>query len=109
MSYPVELQADLSPQACGVVSTLSSGAAIIPIPEECHLVGVKPTSSTAVRVGLVAPATASTKTGNAALTDLALGFAVDAAVWTWLTLPVGTSRNLYLSGGASDVITVQFS
>lgn len=97
---------DLALGAKSLALTLSGGTGSVPIPDTAHIVGVKPVSSTAIRVGLEAPEADGSKTGNAADSDLKKGVPVDAAVWTWFLINTGTNRTLYVKGGASDVLEV---
>lgn len=106
-AYPVNLGQDLKIGAKSLTLTLSSGAGSVPIPDAATVVGVKPVSSTSIRVGLEAPEADGTATGNATAGDLKKGIPVDAAVWTWFSLGgTGTSRVLSVKGGASDVVEV---
>lgn len=102
----VSLENDLELGAKSLALTLSSGVGSVPIPDSAKIVGVKPVSSTAIRVGLEAPEADGAATGTAVAGDLKNGVPVDAAVWTWFGVQEGTSRILYVSGGASDVLEV---
>lgn len=106
MAQIVELVPDLMESAKSVTLTLAEGVGTVAIPDDCHIVGVKPTSSTAVRVGMIATEAAGTATGAAALTDLKKGCPVEAAVWTWFEIGRGTGRTLYVRGGTSDEVAV---
>lgn len=101
------LENDLEVGASSVTLTLSSGTGSVPIPDRAKVVGVKPASSTTMRVGLEAPEAAGTATGAAAAADLKKGVPVEPAVWTWFNVgSENPGRVLYVKGGASDVITV---
>lgn len=102
----VVLTTDLRIGAKSLALTLSTGAGSVPIPDAAHIIGVKPVSSTAIRVGLEAPEADGAATGDAVAADLKKGCPVDAAVWTWFYIGVGTGRTLYVKGGASDVLEV---
>lgn len=98
---------DVKIGAKSLALTLSSGVGSVPIPDAATVVGAKPVSSTSIRVGLEAPEADGTATGNATAGDLKKGIPVDAAVWTWFSLGgTGTTRVLYVKGGASDVVEV---
>jgi len=97
---------DLVVGAKSITLTMSTGTGSVPIPDTAHIVGVKPVSSTAMRVGMEASEADGTATGTAAAADLKKGVPVDAAVWTWFNIGLGTGRVLYVKGGASDVIEV---
>lgn len=105
----VDLTADLAIGASSLALTLSSGVGSVPIPNTAKLVGVKPVSSTSIRVGLEAPEADGTATGTANSESFNLGIPVDAAVWTWFNIGVGTDRVLYVKGGASDVIEICYT
>ena len=103
----VSLENDLELGASSVVLTMSDGVGSVPIPNKVKIIGVKPASSSTMRIGLEAPSAASTATGNAASSDLSSGVPVEPAVWTWFNIGSDVSgRVLYVKGGASDVITV---
>jgi hypothetical protein len=102
----VSLDDDLKIGAKSLALTLSSGVGSVPIPDAATLVGVKPVSSTSIRVGLEAPEADGAATGNAVAGDLKKGVPVDAATWTWFAIGIQASRTLYLKGGASDVVEV---
>ena len=102
----VNLTPDLATGASSLALTLSSGTGSAPIPDTAKLVGVKPVSSTSIRVGLEAPEADGTATGAAVAGDFNLGVPVDAAVWTWFNVGTGTSRSLYVRGGTSDVVEI---
>lgn len=105
----MELVPDIQIGAKSLALTLSTGTGSVPIPNAAKVVGVKPVSSTAIRIGLEAPEADGTATGEAAATALKLGIPVDAAVWSWFNLGSGSvSRTLYVKGGASDVLEVCF-
>jgi hypothetical protein len=103
---PIDIRSDLKIGAKSLALTLSSGVGSVPIPDTATLVGVKPVSSTSIRVGLEAPESDGSKTGTAVSSDLKKGVPVDATVWTWFNIGVGTSRVLYVKGGTSDVVEV---
>jgi len=102
----IDLRSDLKLGAKSLALTLSSGAGSVPIPDTCSIVGVKPVVSTTMRVGLEAPEADGSDTGAADAAELKKGVPVDATVWTWFNLGLGTSRVLYVIGGASDVVEV---
>lgn len=102
----VSLTCDLRIGTKSLTLTLSAGAGSVPIADTVRMVGVKPVSSVAIRVGLEAPEADGTATGAAAAGDLKKGCPVDAAVWTWFNVEPGTGRVLYVKGGASDVLEV---
>ena len=102
----VSLGHDIALGAKSLALTLSSGTGSVPIPDTCHFIGVKPVSSTAIRVGLEAPEADGSATGAAAASNLKKGVPVDAAVWTWFNVGTGSSRTLHVLGGTSDVLEV---
>ena len=102
----VDLGSDLVIGAKSLALTLSSGTGSAPIPDASKLVGFKPISSISVRVGLEAPETDGTKTGAAVVGDFKKGVPIDAAVWTWFNIGVGSGRTIYVMGGTSDVLEV---
>lgn len=97
---------DLALGAKSLALTMSSGTGSAPVPDSAHIVGVKPVSSTTMRVGFEAPEADGAATGAAATADFKKGVPVDAAEWTWFNIGTGASRTLYVKGGASDVIEV---
>jgi hypothetical protein len=101
-----ELTGDLAIGTKSLALTLSSGTGSVPIPDTAHLIGVKPVSSTAIRVGLEAPEADGAATGAVVAGDLKKGCPIDAAVWTWFSVGYGTGRTLYVKGGTSDVVEV---
>lgn len=100
------LTPDLALNTKSLLLTLSSGVGQVPIPDTAKIVCVKPVASTSVRVGLEAPEADGTATGTAVAADLKKGFPLDVSVWTNFNIGTGTSRILYLKGGASDVVEV---
>ena len=102
----VSIDDDLKLGAKSLALTLSSGVGSVPMPDGATIVGVKPVSSTAIRVGLEAPEADGAATGVAVAGDLKNGIPVDAAVWTWFAIGIKASRVLSVKGGASDVVEV---
>ena len=102
----VRLAQDLKVGAKSLTLTLSSGVGSVPIPDGCELMGVRPVSSTSIRLGLEAPEANGTATGAALVSALKKGCPVDAAIWTWFNLGRGSDRTLYVKGGASDVVEI---
>lgn len=102
----VRITPDLKIGAKSLALTMSTGTGSVPIPDTATIVGVSPVSSTAIRVGLEATEANGTATGAAAASALKKGIPVLAAVYTWFNIGLGTSRTLYVSGGASDVVEV---
>lgn len=102
----LDLRSDLKIGAKSLALTLSAGVGSVPIPNTCSVIGVKPVSSTAIRVGFEAPEADGSATGNAVAADLKKGVPVDSAVWTWFKVGLGTDRILYVKGGTSDVLEV---
>lgn len=102
----VSLTPDLALNTKSLALTLSSGVGQVPIPDTAKIVGVMPLASTTVRVGLEAPEADGTATGTAVAADLKKGCPVDVSVFTWFNIGTGTSRILYLKGGASDTVEV---
>lgn len=102
----ISIENDLEIGAASVTLTLDNGVGSVPIPDSARIVGVKPVSSTAIRVGLEAPEAAGTATGAAEAADLKKGVPVDAAVYTWFNIGSGENRTLYVKGGAADELEV---
>jgi hypothetical protein len=100
------IENDLEIGAKSLALTLDTGVGSVPIPDDAKVVGVKPVSSTAIRVGLEAPEADGTKTGVAVAGDLKKGVPVDPAVWTWFNIGAGKDRTLYVKGGTADVLEV---
>jgi len=97
---------DLAIGAKSLELTLSSGVGQVPVPDTAKIVGVKPVSSTAIRVGLENPEANGAATGTAVAGDLKKGVPVDAAVWTWFLINTGSGRVLHVMGGASDKLEI---
>lgn len=102
----VSIDDDLKIGAKSIALTLSGGVGSVPIPDTATLVGVKPVSSTSIRVGLEAPEADGAATGDATAADLKKGCPVDAGVWTWFAIGIQAGRTLYVKGGTSDVLEV---
>jgi hypothetical protein len=102
----VDIGPDLALGAKSLALTLSSGAGSAPLPDTAKLVGVKPVSSTSIRVGLEAPEADGAVTGTAVAADFKKGVPVDAATWTWFAIGTGTNRTLSVKGGTSDVVEI---
>jgi hypothetical protein len=105
-SEALAFNADLTVNTKSIKLTLSAGAGSVEIPTNTRYVTVKTTSST-VRVGLVAPEAVVTKVGNATLADLRNGHTMESGVLTCFALGgVAEGRKVYFTGGASDVIEI---
>ena len=104
----VNLTADLSLGAKSVALTLSSGTGTAEIPNTAKIIGVKPLSSSTIRVGMEATEADGAATGTATAADFKKGVPVDAAIWTWFNIGTGTGRSLYVRGGSSDVVEICF-
>lgn len=102
----VKLVPDLVIGAKSLLLTLSSGVGQVPIPDTAKIVGVKPIGSTAIRIGLEAPEADGSATGTAAAADLKKGYPCECNTWTNFNIGVGTSRVLYVKGGASDTAEI---
>lgn len=98
---------DLVTGAKSLALTLAAGVGSAPIPSTAHIVGVKPVSSTTMRIGLEAPEVDGTASGTATAADFKKGIPVDVAVYTWFTLGP-SAQTLYVKGDATDVIEVCF-
>lgn len=106
-TYSMVTFPDLKLGAKSLVLTLAAGVGSVPIPDLSTMIGVKPVSSTVIRVGLEAPEADGSGAALTTLeTDLKKGVPVDSTVWTWFFVGVGVDRVLYVKGGTTDVLEV---